>query len=535
MIKHASRSWLQQSDVLIIMNIFLKTAAAARSSSFHSRAPYRAQRDIFYRLLSSGSQTRFGRDHGFDRLVGLPFDVAYAYYRKNVPIRTYANFWNEYFSPGFRKKNGKVSILLENVTWPGRVPFYCETSGTTAPTKFIPFTREMFAENRRAAVDMTACYLAKSVNSKLFGGKLLYMSGNTDLREVGSGAYSGDMSAITLRNRPLYLRPFIAPDEGTSRLPWEQKVEAMAQLLLKDDTIRGISGVPPWILLLLKRCAEMGGKEVSELLPHLELIIHGGTSMKPYRGEFDRLFGTRQPALLELLPSSEAFMAFQVPGEELMRFTPYYGVFFEFVSFEHLDERGTPRFDATAVPLEEIELNKRYAVILSTCAGLWRYHIGDTLRFTSHDPLFMKFTGRDRFLDRFEEKVTQGEVEEAVADLNRIPGVDVREFLVGPHIADRRHLWILALRHDSIRNNALFADRLDSSLMSQNADYAAFRSQARIAKPEVISVDEGLIYTWSKKMRGKLGGQSKIPHIDPTPDGEMTRSLVEYVKANTTR
>lgn len=221
-------------------------------------------------------------------------------------------------------------------------------------------------------------------------------------------------------------------------------------------------------------------------------------------------------------------MAFQVVGEELMRFTPYYGVFFEFLPFEELDENGSPRPNATAVPLEEIELNRRYAVILSSCAGLWRYHIGDTLRFVSRNPLRIEFTGRDRFLDRFEEKVTQGEVEEAVATLNRIPGVEVREFLVGPHIAGRRHLWVLALRGGSIRDSAPFAAQLDKSLISQNADYATFRSQGRIDTPEVLTVDEGLIYSWSKEIRGKLGGQSKIPHIDPTPDGEMIRSLVEF-------
>lgn len=513
-----------------MINQFLKKIAAARAESFQSRAPYRAQRKIFSRLITHGAHSRFGRDHGFGALVGLPFETAYDHYRQYVPIRTYADFWNDYFSRGFRNENGRISITLENATWPGKVPFYCETSGTTAPTKFIPFTREMFAENSRAALDLTACYLSKSPASRLFAGKLLYMAGNTDLRDVGNGAYSGDMSAITLKNRPFYLRPFIAPDKRTSCLPWENKLEAMADLLLKEDTIRGISGVPPWILLLLKRCAEMKGQELPELLPHLELIVHGGTGMKPYRGEFERLFGSRQPAFLEVLPSSEAFMAFQVPGEELMRFTPYYGVFFEFVPFEYLDKRGAPRPNAPAVPLEDIELNRRYAVILSTCAGLWRYHIGDTLRFTSRDPLFIEFTGRDRFLDCFEEKVTQGEVEEAVAALNRLPGVEVREFLAGPDIAARRHVWVMALRPDSLRDHDRFAVCLDQSLAALNADYATFRSQGRIAAPEVVIVEEEQIYSWSREARGKLGGQSKIPHIDPTPDGEMTRNLVAYIE-----
>jgi hypothetical protein len=274
----------------------------------------------------------------------------------------------------------------------------------------------------------------------------------------------------------------------------------------------------------------MVGKEVSDHLPHLELIIHGGTGMKPYRAEFNRLFTGRSPAFLELLPSSEAFMAFQLPGEELMRFAPYYGVFFEFVPFESLDERGAPAPDAESVTLEEVEIGRRYAVILSTCAGLWRYHIGDTLRFVCRDPLFIEFTGRDRFLDRFEEKVTQGEVEEAVANLNREPGVEIREFMVGADIPGRRHLWVLAVRPGSDRDEESFASFLDTALATKNADYAAFRAQGRIHPPRVIVADEDSIYAWSKEARGRLGGQSKIPHIDPTQDGEMVAGLSRYAE-----
>jgi hypothetical protein len=510
------------------MNYLVNAAATARAARFKARDPFSSQREIFRNLISRGTGTRFGRDHGFSDLAIIPFETAYRRYRESVPIRTYADFWKDYFAVGFRKDGDQLRLQLDNVTWPGRIPLYCETSGTTAPTKFIPFTREMFAENRRAALDLTACYLAGNPSSRLPGGKLLYMAGSTDLKDVGNRARSGDMSAITLRNRPFYLRPFVAPDNATSALPWEEKVEKMARLLLENDKIRGISGVPPWILLLLKRCSELRGEELSELLPHLEVIIHGGTGMKPYRGEFGRLFGSRQPAFLELLPSSEAFMAFQLPGEELMRFTPYYGVFFEFVPFEALDDRGTPHPDAETVPLEGIDIGRRYAVILSTCAGLWRYHIGDTLRFTSINPLHMEFTGRDRFLDRFEEKVTQGEVEEAVAELNRIPVVQVREFMVGADIPCRRHLWVLAVRPGSCVDRERFADLLDSSLTFRNADYAAFRGQGRINRPEVVIVEEGMIYSWSRELRGKLGGQSKIPHIDPTPDGEMVHAIVTY-------
>lgn len=509
----------------------LKGGAALLAGRFAARDPLEAQRVIFGDLLRRGSATQFGRDHGLAELAALPFDAAYRGYRRQVPVRSYDDFWKEYFSRGCRQDQYGLSLLLEDLTWPGKIPFFCETSGTTAPSKYIPLSTEMFAANRRAARDLVSCYLSARRSSRLFQGKLLYMAGNTELSDLGNGVKSGDMSAITLLHRPAYLNPFIAPDAATAALPWEQKLEAMARLLLSDSGIKGISGVPPWILLLLKLCRELGGRPLEQLLPDLELIIHGGTSLKPYRNEFAALFPGAGPQFLELLPSSEAFMAFQTPGEELMRLAPYYGVFFEFVPVEELDERGRVAPDAQCVPLEEIETGRRYAVILTTCAGLWRYHIGDTIRFRSKAPLFIEFTGRDKFLDRFEEKVTQGEVEEAVARANKVPGIDIREFMVGPKIAGRHHLWVLALGAGGLRDAGVLAGVLDSALKEMNADYATFREQARIGAPVVVPVAEELIYRWSKEVRGKLGGQSKIPHIDPTLEGELVRSLVEYAGA----
>jgi hypothetical protein len=301
----------------------------------------------------------------------------------------------------------------------------------------------------------------------------------------------------------------------------------MAELLLSDDRIRVISGVPPWIILLLKRCVEIGGKPLRDQLPNLELIIHGGTSMKPYRNEFENLFEGQLPNLLELLPSSEAFMAFQRPGEAQMRLTPYYGVFFEFVRFEDLDGQGKPAPYADAIPLEQVEVGQRYAVILSTCSGLWRYHIGDTIRFTSTVPHFIEFTGRDRFLDKLEEKVTQGEVEQAVANLNRNSSWNVREFMVGADVSTRQHQWVLAVQGGDLNNDDAVRI-LDTTLCELNADYATFRHQGRINAPDVLLVPEDGIYKWSQTERGKLGGQTKIPHIDPTPDSSMIQSLVRY-------
>jgi hypothetical protein len=345
------------------------------------------------------------------------------------------------------------------------------------------------------------------------------------------GVYSGDMSAITLRFRPWYLSPFVEPSPRISALPWDDKLQAMAELLIADTAIRVISGVPPWILLLLKRCREISGnRPLREVLPHLELIIHGGTSIKPYQAEFETLFPVAPPRYIEVLPSSEAFMGFQCGGDAGMRLTPYYGVFYEFVRFEDLDENGRPDPFAASIPLEQVEIGQRYAVILNTCSGLWRYHIGDTIRFTGLSPHFIEFTGRDRFLDKLEEKVTQEEVERVVSELNS-SGYGIGEFIVGADVKERRHVWVLAQRSNTNGEVQEIARLIDRRLCDLNADYANFRQQERIKSPEVLVAECDAIYDWSRQVRGKLGGQTKIPHIDPTQDSSMVLSLKEFICA----
>ena len=506
----------------------LSSNAVKRADQCNRRNPLESQRQIFRELLEAGATTQFGKDNLFARAHGVSFDVAYRYFKSRVPIRSYREFMTDYFYPGQPASScGRSAPNLDNISWPDTIKMFCETSGTTAPTKYIPFSARMFAENRRAAIDMMSCYLSANPKSQILNGKILYMSGSTRLTKVKRGVWSGDMSALTLRFRPWYLKPFVEPSAKISALPWEEKLQAMAELLLRDDRIRVISGVPPWIILLLKRCAEIGGKPLRELLPNLELIIHGGTSLKPYRNEFENLFERNMPHFLELLPSSEAFMAFQRFGEAQMRLTPYYGVFFEFVRIEDLDGQGKPAAYADAVPLEQVEIGQRYAVILSTCSGLWRYHIGDTLRFTSTSPHFIEFTGRDRFLDKLEEKVTQSEVEQAIARLNQTTQWNVREFMVGADIPARRHQWVLAVQGEGLAADDA-ARVLDTTLCDLNADYAAFRSQKRINAPDVVLVPDDGIYRWSQLERGKLGGQTKIPHIDPTPDSSMIVALCAF-------
>lgn len=515
-----------------LLSLPIRAAADIRARRFLRKDPLDAQRTMLPELLQRAAATRFGTTCGFAELATLPPDRCYRGYQERVPIRTYRQFWDDWFAPHLSTSHqGQQQLVLQDLTWPGLIPWLCETSGTTAPTKFIPFTREMFTMNQRAALDMLCCYLSHEPGSTVPGGKILYMAGSTQLKDMGNGVLAGDMSAITLTKRPAWLDRYVEPQEPLASAAWDERLQGMARLLLDDRKIRILSGVPPWILLLLKQVEQLSGKPFCTAVPHLELIIHGGTSMAPYRGEFERILSGSSVRFLELLPSSEAFMGFQVHGEPTMRLTPFYGAFFEFVPIEQLDDAGAPAADAVAVSLAEVTAGQRYAVILSTCAGLWRYHIGDTLRFLDRERFQIEFTGRDKFLDRFEEKVTQAEVEQAVAAVNLEYRELVQEFIVGPDIANRRHLWIVACREGSLSSEVI-AGFLDRHLRTGNADYDTFRQQGRIDLPRVLLVPEQTIYDWSREVRGKLGGQSKIPHIDPTLTGELVQSLAVFSRGD---
>ncbi len=510
-----------------LISLPLRAAADIRARRFLNLDPLAAQRELLPYLLDKTAETSFGLTYNFRKMASLPYQKAYRAFSQEVPIRTYQQFWDDWFSKSFIKNDKGQQLSLDNVSWPGVIPWLCETSGTTAPTKLIPFSIEMFRMNQRAALDMICCYMASNPGSRLPGGKILYMAGSTKLKDMGKGVVAGDMSAITLAMRPGWMNRYVLPEEPLASASWDERLHGMAELLLNDPEIRVISGVPPWILLLLQTVESLSGCSVNDLLPNLELIIHGGASKVPYNVEFQRLFHGSAPNFIELLPSSEAFIGFQLYGEKRMRLTPFYGTFFEFVPIEQLDEKGAPISSAQAVPLEQIEIGQRYAVILSTCSGLWRYHIGDTLRFLDKEQFQIEFTGRDRFLDRFEEKVTQGEVEQAIASLNESYRGLAREFIVGADIPERRHKWVIACKGE-LPPVGVVSDLLDKELRTRNADYATFREQGRINRPEVLLLSEEGIYDWSLKVRGKLGGQSKIPHIDPTLTGELVKSLSEY-------
>lgn len=497
----------------------LHLALRSRASWLKQKNPVNAQKHLLPRLLEAASRTYFGRHYHFSQLARS--SNCYEDYRESVPIRGYEAFQHDWFS-----RYGEEA-QLDDVTWPGPVKWFCETSGTTAGSKRIPLTDQMFRMNRRAAFDMLSFYATTVERSAVLAGKILYMAGNTALSCLGEGVYSGDMSAITLVNRPKWLSGRVLPTEPLSSAAWNDRLQGMASLLINDTNVTMLSGVPPWILMLLREVERQSGVACCQAIPHVKLIMHGGTAMTPYRREFSDVLDGMTVDFLELLPSSESFMGYQRFGQQHMSLAPWYGTFFEFAPVEQLLSNGRLSDSALTVPLWQVEPGQQYALVLSTCSGLWRYHLGDTVKFHDTEAFQLEFTGRTRSLETFEEKVTQYEVEQSIGVLEKQCGITFSEYLVGPHILERCHYWILALR-DHIPDEKQAALCLDGELQKQNDDYRTFRQQGRIAPPKVLFVEPTTLYSWSQTIRGRLGGQSKMPRIDPT-GGDFTVSLLKYI------
>ncbi len=473
--------------------------------------PAAAQQRTLFHLLRQGAGTRFGRDHGFRSIRTI------ADYQRRVPLRDYDAFWKDYWQPSFP--------TLTNATWHSRIPYLALSSGTTTgATKYLPVSREMLASNRRAALTSLAWFRAAHPEAGLFTGRLFFLGGSTALTAAGTvhGApLAGDLSGIVAREVPRLLRPTTFPPLGLALLTdWEKKLDLLATRSARLP-ITLVSGVPAWLLVLFERLRQVTGREqLSDIWPSLRVVVHGGTRFDPYRGQFRRLVG-EGVYFLETYPASEGFVAAEDPRHGALRLVPDHGVFFEFVPVEELGcDRPTRHTSADIVP------GVQYAVVLTTCAGLWGYVLGDTVCFERRDPPLLRFTGRTRqFLSAFGEHLIGEEVEQAVARAAAATGADVVDFHVGPVFADEGvggHRYLVEFaRHAP--DAAAFARHLDDALGRLNEDYRAHRAgDLALRAPEVVPVPRGGFAAWMRS-RGKLGGQHKLPRLDNT--GTLTREL----------
>src|SRR5437660_9090901 len=358
----------------------LRLYARFRSRRLAHQGAVAVQEATLRRLLRRAAATRFGQEHGFARIRDRQaFQMA-------VPLRRYEDFWSAYWQPTFP--------LLDDCSWPGRIPFFAASSGTsTGATKFIPVSGEMIRSNRQAALDLLVHHLSQRPASHVFGGANLLLGGSTDLVEHAPGVKSGDLSGIAAATVPRWARPFAFPPPEIARLSdWTEKMARLADAVPRA-AIRSIAGTPSWLLLFFDELARHHPERRARLVdffPHLELVIHGGVNFAPYRARFAEWLEGSRAETREVYAASEGVIAGADRGEsEGMRVNLDHGIFYEFVPVAEIGGAQPTRHW-----IGQIETGVDYAPALSSCAGLWAYIVGDIVRFVERDPPRLLATGR---------------------------------------------------------------------------------------------------------------------------------------------
>jgi hypothetical protein len=473
-------------------------------------------------LLHKARHTRFGRQYGFDRIVGVE------QYQQTVPVRTYEDFWRDYWQATFPR--------LEGTTWPDFVPYYALSSGTTGgTTKYIPVTREMLSSNRKAAFTSMALFRHHAPQADIFCGRLFFMGGNTELRREANGSRSGDLSAIsTIEVSPL-ARPFSFPPLELAAIPdWDTKVRRLAEASARLP-ITAISGVPSWMQLLFNHVKEATGKSrLIDAWPHLKLVIHGGTKFDPFRAAFRAECGP-DVRFLDVYPASEGYVATEDPRYNLLRIVPDHGIFFEFVPTDEYESGKLKTDRPTRHTLATVEVGREYAVVVTTCAGLWAYQVGDTVAFERRDPPLVRFTGRTKyFLSAFGEHLISEEVSRAIAAAADASGALAGEFHVGPVFPTDpkrpgHHRYLIEFVRPPARLDQ-FTDVLDATLRRLNEDYDAHRqNDLTMRRPEVLVVRHEAFLRWMVA-HGRRLPQGKVPEMDN--GGELTKSITDWLRGN---
>lgn len=459
------------------------------------------QRRVLARLTKKGRQTLWGWEHGFDEIED------YEQFAQSSAINSYDDL-KAYID---RMRHGE-----KNVLWPGQVRWYAKSSGTTNDkSKFIPVSRDNLHDTHyQGGKDAVVWYLRNNPESSIFDGRALILGGSHQPNYNLPHSLVGDLSAILIENINPLVNLVRIPRKSTALLSdFEEKRERIAHEALGKD-VTNISGVPSWMLSVLTRVVELSGKQnLSEVWPNLEVFWHGGVAFTPYREQYRRLIPSAGMHYMETYNASEGFFGLQDdPNDPSMSLMVDYGVFYEFIP---LDELGAE--SPTALPLWEVETGRNYAMVITTSSGLWRYMIGDTVRFTSVNPYKFVITGRTKsFINAFGEELIVDNAEQGLAIACRETGAEVREYTAAPVFMDEngqcRHQWLIEFSREPNDIEA-FADCLDKALQTLNSDYEAKRHKdITLQRLEVVTARRGQFDEWLKS-QGKLGGQHKVPRL----------------------
>ena len=468
------------------------------------------QRAVLSHLIETAGNTEFGRNHAFGNIKG------YDDFISQVPVNTYEELKGDID----RMRHGEADIL-----WPGKVKWYAKSSGTTNDkSKFIPVSPEGLQKIHYAGGrDSVAIYLRNNPKSRMFDGKGLILGGSHAPNYNLKDSLVGDLSAILIENINPLVNFVRVPKKQTALLSdFEVKRERIAEEAMNKN-VTNISGVPSWMLSVLTCMMELTGKtHLEDVWPNIEVFFHGGVAFTPYREQYKRLITSPNMHYMETYNASEGFFGLQDdPADRSMLLMLDYDVFYEFIPMDG----GEP------VPLWAVETGKNYAMVISTCCGLWRYEIGDTIQFTSTNPYKFIISGRTKhFINAFGEELIVDNAEKGLAYACEQTGAEVSEYTAAPVFMDAnakcRHQWLIEFAKQPA-DLQQFAELLDKRLQEINSDYEAKRYKNITLQPlEIIEARPNLFNEWLKQ-RGKLGGQHKVPRLSNSRD-----SIEQLLKLN---
>ena len=469
------------------------------------------QHKTFLHLVDKARNTSFGRDHHFETIRN------YDDFKKQVPVRDYEDL-RPYID---RITHGEADVL-----WPGKPEYLAKTSGTTSGVKYIPITGESMPEHIKAARNALLNYIHETGKTDFVNGKMIFLQGSP-VMDKKAGISVGRLSGIVANLVPAYLQKNRLPSYAVNCIEdWEQKVDAIVDETLNAD-MRLISGIPPWCQMYFDRLsAKTGGKKIKDIFPNFKLFVYGGVNYEPYRARIEESIGFGIDAI-ETYPASEGFIAFQDSQKEkgLLLLTGS-GMFYEFIPAEEYFNENPTR-----ISLNDVELDKNYALILNTTAGLWGYSIGDTIKFISKNPYKILVTGRIKhYISAFGEHVIGEEVEQALMTVAKEEGIDITEFTVAPQVNPPKgelpyHEWFIEFGKQP-GDLKTFALKVDKALQKKNIYYFDL-IEGNILQPLIIQSLKKDAFINYMRSQGKLGGQNKVPRL--SNDRKIADELSLYI------
>ncbi|SEP32028.1 GH3 auxin-responsive promoter [Flavobacterium sp. CF108] len=467
--------------------------------------PNEVQEELLHNLLLASENTVVGKKYDFESIN------SYQTFTERVPIASY-----EELQPLIeRTRQGEQGVF-----WESPIKWFAKSSGTTnAKSKFIPVSNEALEDcHYKGSKDLLCLYLNNNEDSELFLGKSLRLGGSSQIYE-NNNTFFGDLSAILIENMPIWAEFSSTPSSKTSLMSeWETKIAAIINET-KNENVTSFAGVPSWMLVLMNKVLENTGKQsLLELWPNLEVYFHGGVSFSPYKEQYKKILPSKDFKYYEIYNASEGFFAIQdLNNSSDLLLMLDYGIFYEFIPMETFGAS-----DQKVIRLADVELNKNYAIVITTNSGLWRYLIGDTVRFTSLNPYRIRVTGRTKHhINVFGEELMVENTDQAIAKACQITQTEVIDYTVAPiFMQDKEkgaHEWMIEFKQKPA-DVGLFQKVLDETLQTLNSDYEAKRYNNMTLNPLVINVArENLFYDWLKE-RDKLGGQHKIPRLSNQRD-----------------